>query len=105
MKFHQDALDDCLYGDSETLKKVSYDFADKGRWRSNYWLIFKFGDEFFGVVHEEGNDENCDCTPWDADADGMVECTELFEAHEVKTVYATQEQIDKSDGKIRPAQG
>ena len=100
MKFHKDVLDDCLDGDAETIRKISDKLRDKGRWRSIYGLVFESGGSFFGVLHEEGNDENCDFTRWDADKDGMVECFPLVKASEVKTVYVTQEQIDKSGGKI-----
>jgi hypothetical protein len=104
-KFPAEELSLAIDDDSEMLKKKSYKLIDKGRWRSNYWFVFADADgKFYGVNHEEPNDENCDATPWNEDADGNVECTPLVRCTKMTTVYATQRSIDESDGKLVPAE-
>jgi len=104
-KFPAEELSYAIDGDSETLKKKSYKLIDKGRWRSNYWFVFEDVDgKFYGVNHEEPNDENCDATPFSVDSEGNVECTPLVRCTKTVTVYATQQSIDDSDGRLIPVE-
>jgi wobble nucleotide-excising tRNase len=87
MKFHVYDLTDCLYDCHPQLKRISYKLVHKGRWRSEFRLVFSEGDKFYGVTREEGNDENCDSTPFETDENNYVECEALKPVQKTITEY------------------